>query len=274
MSYILEALKKLEQKRRHNTIPELLTVRDTVVHGPMKHPLWPYMLFIALLLNAVLLLWWLGPWRHERTGAVLSTAGRLTGTNDIDAVKAVSTAGPTVETRQPEPAKTAGAKAVKAGDVPSQRPDTDISPQAIGPGGVSSKDQPAQDKTEPQKNIPVKPVTPSDKKGEHEISHPADNPSVIDRPFTEPQKHNNGETASEQRIFNLKELPLSVRKGLPDLTISAFLYSSNPSSRMLSINGRTLREGQEVITGLKLEQITRDGAVFSYQGYRFHIGVL
>ena len=36
-----------------------------------------------------------------------------------------------------------------------------------------------------------------------------------------------------------------------------------------SINNSMLREGASIAPGLKLDEITPDGMVFSYKGYRF-----
>ena len=47
------------------------------------------------------------------------------------------------------------------------------------------------------------------------------------------------------------------------------LYSGKPKDRLVGINDRTLREGDSVEPGLVLEQITPDGMVLSYKGYRF-----
>ncbi len=57
------------------------------------------------------------------------------------------------------------------------------------------------------------------------------------------------------------------------MTFSVLIYSEKPAERMVNINGRTTREGQEVSDGLKLEEITPDGAIFSFKGYRFQKGV-
>jgi hypothetical protein len=42
---------------------------------------------------------------------------------------------------------------------------------------------------------------------------------------------------------------------------------------MVKINGQAMREGQDLIAGLKLEEITQNGVIFSYQNYRFRIGL-
>ena len=76
-----------------------------------------------------------------------------------------------------------------------------------------------------------------------------------------------------QKLISLNELPLSIQQSLPELSISVHYYVSNPASRMVNVNNRTMREGEELTSGLKLEEITQDGAIFSYQDYRFHIGL-
>ncbi|MEK6528623.1 MAG: general secretion pathway protein GspB, partial [Nitrospirota bacterium] len=79
------------------------------------------------------------------------------------------------------------------------------------------------------------------------------------------------EGAQNKEIPYLDELPLSVRQKLPTLTIVAHIYSNNSASRMANINGRTVREGQNVADGIKLEEITLNGVILSYRDYRFRI---
>lgn len=57
------------------------------------------------------------------------------------------------------------------------------------------------------------------------------------------------------------------------MTISVHAYSGNPEARPVGIGSRILREGDYVVPGLKLEQITPDGMVFGYKGFRFRRGV-
>lgn len=59
MSYILDALKKSEQKRRQGTVPDLLTVHDRPAAGPRKRASWHYILPGVLLLGAVIMTAWL-----------------------------------------------------------------------------------------------------------------------------------------------------------------------------------------------------------------------
>jgi len=51
MSYILEALKKLEQKRQQEDTPNLLTLQNRITQAPRKRSLWPYAIGGIILLN-------------------------------------------------------------------------------------------------------------------------------------------------------------------------------------------------------------------------------
>lgn len=73
---------------------------------------------------------------------------------------------------------------------------------------------------------------------------------------------------------DLYDLPLSVRQHIPALEFSAHVYSSNPIQRSIVINGRFMEEGAMINNELVLTEITSDGAVFDFQGYRFSTSVL
>jgi general secretion pathway protein B len=74
------------------------------------------------------------------------------------------------------------------------------------------------------------------------------------------------------RIVPQRELPEDVRRALPNFKIGGSAYSSDPSSRMLMINGQIFREGDAVAAGLVLKQIRPKGAVFEFRGYRYEMG--
>jgi general secretion pathway protein B len=71
----------------------------------------------------------------------------------------------------------------------------------------------------------------------------------------------------------MAELPVAIQRELPSMTIQLHAYSGNPAERLVSINSHMLEEGGILAPGLKLEQITPDGMIFSYKGYRFLHGV-
>jgi len=86
-------------------------------------------------------------------------------------------------------------------------------------------------------------------------------------------KTNTSEQEPRENAVSLAELPVSIRQELPLITVQLHSYSSNPASSIVSINSRMLKEGESLAEGLKLEQITADGVIFSYKGYRFQHGI-
>jgi general secretion pathway protein B len=97
MSYILEGLKKLEQKRQQEEkSPHLLTFQVNSTEKPAKPSLWFYILIAVLLLNAGVIIWWIHSWRS-------------TGPNTPMVQSALRKSGPTVAKTIPvEQKKTTG----------------------------------------------------------------------------------------------------------------------------------------------------------------------
>ena len=66
MSYILEALKKAEQKREREEQPKLLTFSEQPVLVRRKRRLWPYLLLVLLFFNVGVIIWLIAPWKAEK----------------------------------------------------------------------------------------------------------------------------------------------------------------------------------------------------------------
>jgi general secretion pathway protein B len=75
--------------------------------------------------------------------------------------------------------------------------------------------------------------------------------------------------APEARIPRLAELPESTRRELPKLAISGSVYSDDPASRMVIVNGEVLREGAKLGADLVLEQIGPRELVLRFKGQRY-----
>lgn len=213
----------MEQKRRREEGTHLLSDQHPAALPRKRRTPWPYLLFLALLLNAGLLLWWLLPLPQSQPGR-----GEL---QSRDTAKGDS-----------RPNEFTGRQ---------DRRDSGTALQAPSPG-IS--------------------ISPAQERIASETPPPAVAPDA-DRDPHEPQQPQKRDLTPGQRTVGINELPPSLRTALPDLTISGHFFDASPSSRVVIIGGRTLHEGQSVSPGLKLEQITRDGVVFSYQGYRFREGV-
>lgn len=70
-------------------------------------------------------------------------------------------------------------------------------------------------------------------------------------------------------IPRLSELPDSTRRELPRLAISGSVYSDDPASRFVIINGEVRREGAQLGADLVLEQIGTRELVLRFKGQRF-----
>ena len=72
----------------------------------------------------------------------------------------------------------------------------------------------------------------------------------------------------------LSELPSLIQQGIPKMTFAGHVYSSNPSQRSVIINGHAMGEGDVIMNNLRVEQITRSGVVFKFEGQLFRIDIL
>lgn len=79
--------------------------------------------------------------------------------------------------------------------------------------------------------------------------------------------------AAQQQVIPFNELPLQIQREIPEMKVQLHSYTKTPSERLVSINDIRLREGEPLMSGLRLEQITPDGMIFSYKGYRFQRGI-
>lgn len=240
MSYILEALKKSDQQRQRGATPTLQVAQVTV--AAPKRPMFIYYgLLAAVLLGAGIIIGWLRPWQPEQPPF---------GTEPIAAKSPISIsqqAAPAPLTAPPEmPGKTAqefpapnltraGQPVPEAGAMKPNNP-------ALVNSGTPSAAAPIPDKTMPDKFISGRSASLAD-------------------------------VAQEQKAIPMDELPLQIQREIPAMTVQLHAYSSVPSERLVSINSIRLREGGSLMLGLRLEQITPDGMIFSYKGYRFQHGI-
>jgi len=250
MSYILDALKKSERERKHGAVPNILTVQESMQQTRSRRTLWPVIIVTALFLNIALLMWWFAPWKadRQRTEAVVSPADTQPhGIVRLETTPASQREEPSPTRSQTEIMHTDGPKAPASHSgkglitLPASR--ADRLPETQPEMGLPDKESDMAKKTEVKGNV-----------------QPSEQPAVALPP-------------AENRIYRLKELPEPLRKTIPDLKITAFLYAAMPSSRMVQINGLMLREGEDLSPGLKLEEITPDGVIMNCRTYRFSVGV-
>lgn len=239
MSYILDALKKSDQQRQRGATPTLQAAQVTVA-APKRPMLIYYGLLAAVLLVTGIIIGWLRPWQPEQPPFGTETIA-------VESPILISQqAAPAPLTTPPEmPAKTA-----------QEFPAPNLTPtgQTVTVAGAMKPNNPALDSA----------MTPSS-------ATPGAAAPIPDK--TMPKSASIAGVAQEQKAIPMDELPLQIQREIPAMTVQLHAYSNDPSERLVSINSIRLREGGSLMLGLRLEQITPDGMIFSYKGYRFQHGI-
>jgi len=246
MSYILDALRKSDLQRHRGAAPTLLAVQDSAV-APKQPAFLAYGLLAAVLVGAGIVIGWLRPWQPEQAAPVRP--------------ETVAARPPESTPRQPAPATSETAPLPKPD--PKLQSATQPAQAAATPSEIAPQPKP---KRKPKPKLPAraKPVTDGP-------SGEADAAATTTAP--EQPVDIAADAADAQAVMSMADLPPSVRQELPAMKISVHAYSANPGGRLVGIDSRILREGDFVVPGLELEEITPDGMILAYKGYRFHRGV-
>lgn len=281
MSFILDALKKLEHKRRQESVPDLTTNHSPEPRKSGKHSVIPYIVAAALILNAGILLTWLHPW--DKKEPPLIAESDIVQPEKISAQQSVLKNTDSNLTPPPSPKiqKSADDQAGAAviNELPEPEPDTAEARQSDETINSPSHESPVA-------NIDIE--TPEPTPEDNKLASLKINPSAgelatlrskikeeqlssVDNPADELKPDGSGETGLPSEVLELSQLPSSVREGLPEIKISGHVFSNNPSSRIANINGDILREGDTVTSGLKVREITMTGIIFDYEGFRFRM---
>lgn len=72
----------------------------------------------------------------------------------------------------------------------------------------------------------------------------------------------------------ISQLPSMLQQAIPQMQFSGHVYSNSPQQRSVIINGHFMSEGDELMPGMRLIQITEDSVIFDYQSQRFSVPVL
>jgi general secretion pathway protein B len=80
-----------------------------------------------------------------------------------------------------------------------------------------------------------------------------------------------GEPRGEEPVQAVRDLPEPIRRAIPPVAMSGYMYSPNPADRLVLIDKVLRREGDEVAPGLVLERLEPKGAVFAFRGYRYRM---
>jgi len=239
MSYILDALRKSERERRRGSVPDPLTVQEPLTHEKKRRAIWPLVLMAALLINAVILGLWFGS-RYSQKAFVAQQDAR----QEIHEPERANNMPQSMTAIKDEQQHVSDKKDSHTGKV---APDV-----LIAKNGTKKEERFSQEKE--RTSVKIQETSP-------------------DSTISEPQAGKALPPPDKAKLYTLNELPSSIRQKLPDFSFSVFLYSDEPMSRTVRVNGTTMKEGHYLTDGLKLEEIIPDGVIFSYLDYRFRIKI-
>lgn len=239
MSYILDALKKSEQERKQGEVPGLDSFQDHPAPPRSTSRILLYMLAGLFLATTLAISLWLF----------------FRPLPSPPAAEVISNNTPTVSSKidQPQQLESATKPIEIAAEIDRSNQaaitETETPPPALA--------QPTLEAETSLDTIEPSPSPATDVGG--------------NEPLLADDRHNTDPAQPEPVSFS--NLPPDIRNALPELVISAHYYSSRPSSRMASINGRVMRQGQTVTSGLILHEITREGVILSFHDYHFSLEV-
>jgi general secretion pathway protein B len=250
MSYILEALRKSDQQRNRGATPTLFSGQEAMAVRRRPAVILYGVLAVALI-GAGIAIGVMRPWQTPQAEmaerAPIVVRAPVAAPAPAPAIAPLTPPKPqdTIASA-PMPPVAESAPAIKTEPKPIARPKRRVD-RPIRKAETSVADT---SKTRP---VP-----------QSRTESLAAEPENIEPPATE--------SANSQPVSTMSELPASIRDELPKIKITVHAYSGKPASRLVGYENRILREGDSLVPGLKIEEITPDGMILSYKGYRFSRG--
>lgn len=285
MSYILDALRKSDAQRRLGQVPDLDSGSSSahVQARPRRRGLWLASIIALVLVAAAVALsltqtqpreFWRGlvgstgdgdaPTEPEReTALVTGDQSPASGTADESSMAV----GSEPESPASEPAAESEARGLRRISRPAPQPHA---PPVVPEGGrerlVETAEE-AQQLIEAEKAATARAEArrPVAQREDPEAPAPAD---AATRPRSVEQDERSWAPEAPEFV-EVWDLPLSVRRELPDLNLSIHVFSADPGGRFVLINGERRLEGEDLGEGASLAEIRREGALIDFRDYRF-----
>lgn len=272
MSYILDALRRAESERGRGEVPGLhaQTVQVGLGEGAEtgKLPGVPLgaLAAAALALVAALVWWWVGSAEGEPPAQVAGAAPPAGAT-------AVS-AGPEAQGQPGGPALLVAPPAPPSPPAPPVPPATrvtsiaPVAPRAASPTAPVPAPQPAPLAAAATPAAPA--VSPAPR-----AAAPAGSPAqaAAAANAASPSTSASPGGAAAARPTLLADLPQAQRAELPQMLIGGAIYSDQPTSRFVVINGLVVREGETAAPGVVLERIGPKSALIRWRELRIELPI-
>jgi general secretion pathway protein B len=281
MSLILEALKKSERQRRLGESP---SIGSPIMAVRRRRSLLPAL--IGLIAVALAVLWWL---RREPTAEPVAEVATVPAPGAPEAPVARNAAtfdGRAAETAPPaERAQSSAASRLPRSKVPADATSGlpaelrekirsgDVvvaNPNLLKPGQPATIAETASAPTAAlAETAPVDAAASGRNPAATPARAPAPPPAAATKPARRaPPPVAPAATAVVDSVPMIWELPLAVRRDLPELAVTMHVFAIAPENRFVILNGERHVEGDD-IAGMKLVEIRSDGVLFEREGQRF-----
>jgi general secretion pathway protein B len=269
VSYILDALKKSEKERARGAVPSIQTVHQPAAPVASKKSVWPYVIVMLLAVNAAGIAVW--SWRSSSNTdvGIVNLSGVSTENSAGEPVQPADSASPQEALpRVAQPLATDGnaGSSAQSDTIESTVTETELPQEIKSAKGADKK---------PNVVFATEPLSVSeDELKNAQTSGQSLSQDVLIVPGSETVTEEQDTFENKDVVYRIAELPDSVKRELPAISFDGHVFSTEESQRSVMINGKKMREGQEVSNELLLDEITVEGAVFRYRGYRFQLGAL
>jgi general secretion pathway protein B len=243
MSFILDALKKSESDRQRQSGPALFEVR--VAPPRTRLPTWAIAIALLLVLNLGVVLWML--LRHQ---------GHATA-------PLADTVSPAAAAPAPPTALPAPVPAISAPAAGSAAPVPVVPVSSVGSSAATPPASTGAPSAPPAASAATAPsATPGAEAGTAEDYAPAEDRSV-------PAAGSHVRRGTDSGIPLYQDLTGTPGTQLPQLRLDLHVFAAHPQERFVMVNMHKLREGDMLPEGVRVESITPEGAVMTYNGTKF-----
>jgi len=252
MSILLEALKKSEQQRQLGQTP---TLQTSVEDQPQTQLMLNHWIPLSLMALSLAVMAWFG-WQQFRAPQAGDAPVVPTAIAQTDAKPQARTPTETFDSNDPGPQELAGRPTV-----PSKEDEDDKARLNQSFNNFTAQSEETDTAALPSDIEAGTPPSPTPLV-EPQPLQPSPGPSE-----SEPKQSRLAPHVSEP--ISYWALPQGVRDNLPEIRITVLVFAEKPDDRFLLANGQRMVEKDELESGLVLDEIRRDGAVFLYRKYRF-----
>jgi general secretion pathway protein B len=235
MSFILDALKKSESDRQRQSGPALFEVKVT---PPRPHfPYWALALAVLLVINIAV-----GAWVFLHRPPPAPTPDE----------PAATSASPAAQQSAPPQAAPAAAASL---------PPVAAASAMAAPGPSSAPARTSAGQPEPVLSNPA---------AKDAALNPDDyEPAVPAGKQAADQGQAHVSSGTESGLKSYADAASNPDAHLPALRVDLHVYAAKPEERFVLINMHRLHEGEVLPEGVRVESITPDGVIVSYQGAKF-----